>query len=371
MKVAFVGGHLTPALAVIDALPSSIRPIFIGRKFTLEGDKAYSLEYDVVTKKGIPFISLTTGRVQRKITKHTFPSFAKVPYGLFQAISILVRNRPDVVITFGGYLSVPVGLAAFILHIPLVIHEQTLEAGMANKFLALFAKKICISWQQSAKFFPKTKTDLTGNPIRILSRHTNNIPILNEEKDLPLIYITGGSTGAHAINTLVRGCLVNMLENSRVIHQTGDAQEFHDFQSLETLKNTLSKKLQKRYFITKFINPYDVGAVMYEANLVVSRSGINTISELLFFGKPCFLIPIPHGQRNEQLKNAQFIKKVGIGEYIIQKESNTHTFLAQIESMLMKLTKYQVQSKEAKSLIYADAADRIIKVIYEVVSKKR
>jgi UDP-N-acetylglucosamine--N-acetylmuramyl-(pentapeptide) pyrophosphoryl-undecaprenol N-acetylglucosamine transferase len=370
MKIACVGGHLTPALAVIDALPSDTELIFIGRKSSLEGDKANSLEYDIITKKNIPFIPLSAGRVQRKFTKHSFNSLAKVPYGFLQSLTILLRYRPDVVLSFGGYLSVPVGLAAFVLHIPLIIHEQTLEAGLANKFLARFAKSICISWRQSGKFFPKSKIIFTGNPIRIFNKHTNSISLLNEEKDFPLIYITGGSTGAHAINTLVRGCLTNILERCRIIHQTGDAQEFHDFQSLVTLKNTLPKKLQKRYYLAKFIQPYDVGAIMDEASLIVSRSGINTISELLFFSKPCFLIPIPYGQRNEQLKNAQFMKKVGIGEYMIQKELNTHLFLFQIENMLTKRAKYLAQSKEAKSLIHADAADQIIRVIYEVVSKK-
>ena len=133
---------MTPALAIIDALPKEARIFFIGRKHPLEGDKALSLEYQTITDMGITFFPLTTGRLQRKISTRSFISLVKIPYGFFQALSILISCKPDVIIGFGGYLAVPVGLAAWILRIPFVIHEQTLDAGLANKFLARFAKKI-------------------------------------------------------------------------------------------------------------------------------------------------------------------------------------------------------------------------------------
>ncbi|MBI4096937.1 MAG: glycosyltransferase [Candidatus Levybacteria bacterium] len=166
MNVAIIGGHLSPALAVIDAKPSGVDVLFIGRKHALEGDQARSFEEKVISEKGIPFHALTTGRLQRKLTRHTMVSLFKLPYGAVQAFSLLGKTKPDVILSFGSYVSLPVVIAASMRNIPVVIHEQTLEAGLANKIAARFATKICISWESSMPFFPREKTVLTGNPIR-------------------------------------------------------------------------------------------------------------------------------------------------------------------------------------------------------------
>ncbi|MEK7451076.1 MAG: glycosyltransferase, partial [Patescibacteria group bacterium] len=164
MRVIIIGGHLSPALSIIEKLPKTDKVLFIGRKYVFEGDQALSLEYKTIQSLKIPFVNLITGRLQRKFTKHTIPSLLKLPYGFMRSILALIKFQPDVVLSFGGYLSFPVVLSAFLLRIPIVIHEQTLEAGLANKILSVFAKKICISWETSRKFFPKGKIVLTGNP---------------------------------------------------------------------------------------------------------------------------------------------------------------------------------------------------------------
>src|SRR5436305_1641956 len=127
--VAGGGGHFAPALAVIEKLPKEIEILVVGRKYVFEGDRTLSLEYQTATKLRIPFKTLTTGRLQRKFTRYTFNSLLKIPIGLSQATNILTKFKPDAVLSFGGYISVPVTLAASILRIPLVLHEQTLEAG--------------------------------------------------------------------------------------------------------------------------------------------------------------------------------------------------------------------------------------------------
>lgn len=369
MKVILVGGHLAPALAVIEALPKDARIVFIGRKSTFEGDQSKSLEYETINKMGIEFISLTTGRFQRKFSRHSIKSIFKIPVGLIQAIRILLKHKPDIVLSFGGYLSVPVGVAAFIFKVPLVIHEQTLKIGAANKFLSVFADKICISWPQSAKFFPKDKTILTGNPLRRHQASDYNPHIL--KANLPVIYITGGSAGAHALNMLVEGCLENLLEKYIVIHQTGNAGEFEDFSRLSALVKLMPSKLQNRYIIKRFINPSMVGVIMEKASLIVSRSGINTVSEILEYGKPCLLIPLPYGQINEQLENAQFIKKTGLGEYFYQQSLNSAKLLENIERIMENKHSYLVHAKFAQSLIKKNAALDIVKILYEVYTRDK
>lgn len=379
MKVVVVGGHLSPALAVIDSLPKNSNVVFIGRKHALEGDRAVSLEYQEITARGIPFLALTTARFQRTLTRHTIPGLTKFPYGLYQALSFLRKEKPAVVLAFGGYLSVPVGLAARILGIPLVIHEQTLEAGMANKFLAPMATKICISWKQSESYFPKEKVVLTGNPIRkflprsgISLRKTISdfqFPI-SKNSTLPLIYITGGSAGSHAINELVLGILPELLKKFRVIHQTGDAKSFNDFEKLSRKRESLPKELQDHYVVTKFVSANEVGSILTNADLVVSRSGMNTITELMHFGVPALLIPLPHGQRQEQLKNAKFLQSLGSAEILLQKDANSEVLQALIKKMLSEQKEYKRHASAAKMELNPSAAEDIINLLSYVAQKK-
>lgn len=370
MKLVITGGHLNPALAVIDELPKDTEILMIGRKYGIEGDKALSLEYLASESLKIPFKSITTGRLQRKFTKHTIFSPFKLPYGFFQSLSTLKKFKPDAILCFGGYISLPVAFAGRMLKIPVVIHEQTLEVGVANKLISRFAKKVCISWESSAKFFPKSKVILTGNPIRKFSteeRLSFSGQISNE--NLPLIYITGGSLGSHAINMLIEGCIEKLLQKYRVIHQTGDAKEFLDFDRLSNLKEKLNPDLQKRYFLIKFIEPFEVGGVLKQADLVVSRSGMNTITELIYFGKPSILIPLPYSQNHEQIKNAEFLKDLGLGIYLNQYELTPDKFYEWIIDFSQNLNQYS-KNKEVKKIILSDAAKKIVEILKSAVESK-
>lgn len=368
MRIVIIGGHFSPALSVIEALPSQSQVLVIGRKFGLEGDKALSLEYQTIKKMGISFKSITTGRLQRKFTKHTIFSLIKLPIGFFQALKILKEFKPNVVLSFGGYVSIPVVLASFFLRIPIVVHEQTLEAGLSNKFASLFAKKICISWDSSKKFFPKSKIVLTGNPIRKFTISNIKFPISNfkfqideKDKNLPIIYITGGSSGSHAINLLIEEIIEKLLEKNVVFHQTGDAQEFQDFSRLEDLRRSFAEKLERRYFLTKFVEPSEVGPIIEKADILISRSGMNTVSELIQFQKPALLIPLPYSQNKEQVKNAFFLKYLGLAEVADQNKLTANDLFDLLEIMLRNLDKYKNNS--AKGLIKKDAAKKIVEVL--------
>jgi UDP-N-acetylglucosamine--N-acetylmuramyl-(pentapeptide) pyrophosphoryl-undecaprenol N-acetylglucosamine transferase len=355
MKLVIVGGHLSPALAVIEKLKNE-EVFYIGRRYTFEGDKAISLESREIEKLNIPFFDLNTARLQRKFTKHTLPSLLKFPSGFIQSYKILSKIKPDVVLGFGGYLFLPVALAAKILRIPIVIHEQTLDAGFTNKLVSKFAKKICVSWQSSEKYFPKEKVVLTGNPLRQEIIDAKNI---NSEKNkVPAVYITGGSTGAHSINLLVEAALNKLLQKCTVIHQTGGSEIYKDFERLE-------KQRSDRYECQKFLIGKEAALIMNKADLVVGRAGMNTVTELIYLQKPAFLIPLPAGQRNEQLKNALFIKNLGLGEFIEQYLLTPDLFVSTISSMLDSLTDYKSEKK-----ITVDAAEKIIGVLKNVTEKK-
>lgn len=357
------GGHFAPALAVIDKLPKDWEILIVGRKYAFEGDEALSFEYQTAQKLNIPFVPLTTGRLQRKLSLHTFTSLAKIPVGLVQATKILKDFAPDIVLSFGGYIAVPVAVAAKMLRIPIVVHEQTLHAGLANTIISKFADKICISWGYSEQFFPKEKTVLTGNPLRKeFLELAHKTPFRANHKH-PLIYITGGSGGAHGINVLVERAVEKLLQKYLVIHQTGDAREYGDYDRLKRLKDIMPDHLKKRYEVVKFIPADQVVSVMLNADLVIARSGISTVSELLYLGKPCMLIPLPYGQKNEQLLNAQFVQSTGLGELYEQESLNADLFAEKVDEMLVNIDKYKGHAIETHKLIQRDAAEKIIHIV--------
>ncbi len=367
MKIVVVGGHLTPALAVIEQLKNE-QILFVGRKYALEGDPALSLEYKTITSMGVPFFEITTGRLQRIFTRYTIPSLFKLPIGFVQSYSILKEFNPDVVLGFGGYLSLPVILSAFFLRIPIVIHEQTLDAGIANRIASKFAQKICISWETSQRFFPKEKTVLTGNPIRAeLLKSKQDIPSESKNQKSKVIYVTGGSLGSHVINILVEGSIEKLLQKFNMIHQTGEAKEYNDFERLQALKNNLPGDLKKRYVLKKFLDAWEVSQVITNSDLVVSRAGINTICELMFLQKPSLLIPISFG--SEQTKNALFLKKLGLAEVLSEKNLTSVKFQNAIESMIKNIDTYKRNGLKAKGLIKEDAAKKIARVITYVAAK--
>lgn len=381
--VAGGGGHFVAALAVIQQLPKDWDILVVGRKYAFEGDEALSLEYQTCEKLGIPFQTITTGRLQRKLSKQTLSSLTKIPGGFMAARTMLSQFQPEIILSFGGYVSFPVVAAAVLQRIPIVLHEQTHHAGLANKFAAKFATKICISWPDSTTLFPPEKTILTGNPLRkeflaaqslkpphpahaVIKKVLQNLPkgtLAVSHKKTPVIYITGGSAGAHGINVLIEGCIEKLLQRYKVIHQTGDSQEYKDYDRLTQLREALPDALRKRYELHKFIETDKVADILYEADLVISRSGINTVTELLYLGKPTLFIPLPYGQHNEQLVNASFVKNVGLAEVVNQNTIDPIFLQTRIETMIQNLSTYKTHSEKAKSLVKKDAAENIIAVV--------
>lgn len=382
MRLVIIGGHLAPAISIIEELPKDTKILFVGRKYTFEGEKTTSLEFKTIISKHIPFVNLTTGRLQRKFTVHTIPSLIKIPYGFIQAFSILNSFKPDVVLGFGGYLSVPVIIAAFLLRIPVVIHEQTFAAGLANKIASNFSDKICISYESSRKFFRKEKTVLTGNPIRnfqlslLEAKRRSNLLIQEiaalpsvARNDRPIIYITGGSSGSHFINIMIEGSIKELLKHFIVIHQTGDSQKYQDFDRLQNLRDSFPKELKDRYVLKKFIDFEDVGLVLNKSDLVVSRAGINTVNELINFQKPALLIPITFSQNNEQFKNALYFKSLGLGEIAKQNSLDSSLLLQKIREMVNNIDRYKLD--KSKIVLTANASQKIIDILEYVKNKKK
>lgn len=360
MKIVIIGGHLSPALSLIDLIKDKHDVLFVGRKYAFEGDDTLSLEYKLSRQLGIKFAPITAGRLQRSFTKYTIPSLLKLPLGLGESFKILSSFKPDVVVGFGGYVSLPVIFAASLKRIPVVIHEQTLEAGGANKIASLFASKVCISYDRSRQFFPNGKTILTGNPIREEIQNPNSSLALPEEL-IPLIYITGGSLGSMFINNLVEDSLKELLRRFRIVHQTGGFNNSESLVKLNKIKKGFSNEMRKRYLISDHFSSNDVGLILRQATLVVGRSGINTVTELLFLNKPALLIPLPNSQRDEQKKNAQFLKDQGLGEVLDEKGLTSSDFVSAINHMIRHIEKYKISDN--REYLIENASENILRVV--------
>ncbi len=358
-KIILTGGHLSPLLAVYEELVKKAECVVVGRKHTFEADQTVSFEYQLLKEKNVKFYDISASRFQRRFTKHTLPSLLKFPRSMSQAFNILKKENPNAVLTFGGYVGFPIALTARLLGIPVVVHEQTLHAGLTNQLIGKIAAKICISYPSSQEYFPTNKTILTGNPLRqeiFIPNKGFNIP-----SSSPVLFVTGGSTGAHQLNTYIEFLLEKLLEKFVIINQTGDARQFKDYARLESLKKKLPKELSSKYILKKFIIPEEIGWIYKNADVVVSRAGANTVSELLALKKKAILIPLSHGQNNEQLENAKFYESSGLGEYILEKDVNLENLYNKIEQLLKKKV-----SSSFREFYEKDAAKEVAGIVLSV-----
>ncbi len=353
MRILITGAHFTTAVAVIEELKKydGVQPVYVGRKTTREGDSASSPESEILPKLGVKFVPIITGRLQRSFTIYTIPSLLKIPFGFIQSVLILLKEKPDVILSFGGYVAVPIVVVGWLFSIPIIIHEQTLVIGLSNKISSFFADKIAVSFNTKNSFNPE-KVILTGNPIRkeILNvRKSLGVKLVHPPGGLPTILITGGNQGSHVINLAVEESLEKLTKIAYVIHQTGDSR-FKDFERLE-------KRTSERYEVKKWID--DMGEIMKKVDLVVSRAGINTLSELAYLGIPALVIPVPYLYKNEQNENAKYFEKLGSVKILPQNKLNGENLLNNIKSMLKNIDSLKKDAKKAKAVIIPDAAKRL------------
>lgn len=352
-KIAVTGGHLTPALATIEELRKDpeVEIIFIGRGRSLEGDKTPSAESIVVPNLGIKFYAINAGRLQRRFTRYTLWSLSKVPIGFIQALGILSRERPNVVLSFGSYVAVPVVLAAWVLGIPIITHEQTVKGGLSNQFISKFAKKIAVAWEHSLRDFPKEKAILVGNPIR-----RELLTLKKKRTARPVVYITGGNQGAHTINEMVWDILKDLLQDYEIIHQTGGSEVYKDFETLSALVNQLPAKLQARYTVSKWFDINESAEIFSKASLVVGRSGANTVVETMALGIPAVYVPLPISANNEQAKNAKIMEELGAAEILPQDRLTPKRLLAAIRLVINDYPKYKKAARNAQKVLKLNAA---------------
>ncbi len=362
LKILIIGGHLTPALATIDELiKENVEIEFVGKTQTsISSDDKKEMD-----ARGIRFWELQTGKVHRHSVRQAVRSMLLVPRGFLQAWKLLGKINPDGVLSFGGYLAVPVVWAAWARRIPVVIHEQTRQAGLANKVSAMTASKIALGFEESMRYFPQRKCVVIGNPVRMKVLEKGQEVDLGVKK--PFIYVTGGHQGAQAINKAVFEGVDKLLNEYSLVHSVGVHEAMDD--DWEMAQNLMGK-YKGKYTAARYFNQDEVGEAMREARIIVSRAGANTCSEIAHLRKPCLLIPLPSGQNNEQLANAQLLEKLGLAKVISQSNLTSGTLVSEIGDMKSKLSQYKASEEEVKKLFPVDAAYKLAQLIIAVCRKE-
>ncbi len=346
------GGHLFPGLAVADALArSGEAPVrFIG--------SAFGIEARVIPDTPYPFMPLMIRGLRGGGLRSAMAFVAQMPRAVWAVWRSFNEPRPSLVLGLGGYGSAPVIVAAWLRGIPSVLLEQNAKPGMANRTLAWLAARVCTTFEDSARFFPRGKAIHTGNPVR---------PLATSQKPDPghfTIFAFGGSQGARSINHAMVGAaaLLNTeFPGLRIIHQTGVA----DVDWVREAYRAAGVEAEVNAFI------HDMGSAYGRANLIVCRAGATTLAELANLSKAAILVPYPFAADDHQRANAEVMVRQGAAEMILDRELSETTLATHIRSLAMDRERIAAMSAAAGKQAIPAAADRVLAVCRQVVGESQ
>ena len=308
MKIVLTGGgtagHVNPNIALLPALAK--------RGYAVHYIGSYAgIERDLIISCDVPYYGISSGKLRRYFDLKNATDLFRIAKGLGEATVLLRRIKPDIVFSKGGFVVVPVALAARILNIPVVIHESDITPGLANRLIMPFAKSVCVSFPETLKHIPKDKGVLTGSPIRASlwegrAQEGKKICGFDNLPAKPIIMIMGGSQGAIAINQHIFAILPKLLTRFHVIHLCG--------------KGNIKEPPSPGYAPFEYVQD-QLPHLLAAADMVVSRAGANTIFELLALNKPNLLIPLSKAaSRGDQILNAESFEKQGYSMVLPEEE---------------------------------------------------
>ena len=355
-KIVMTGGgtagHVTPNIALMPALQEA------GYEITYIG--SYNgMEKELIEAQKIPYIGISSGKLRRYFDWKNFSDPFKVLKGYGQAISILRKLKPDVVFSKGGFVSVPVVLAAKHCHIPAIIHESDITPGLANKIAIRGAKKVCCNFPETMKYLPAEKAVLTGSPIRRELFHGDAEKSLHycgfPDHNKPVLLIVGGSSGSKVINEAVRKVLPELLEQFYIIHLCG--------------KGNLDEKLKGVIGYAQFeYASAELTDMFALADLAISRAGANSICELLALHKPNILIPLSAAaSRGDQILNANSFRSSGYS-YVLEEENVSNTALLEAIDHVFKNRDSYIEAMKKNN--GKDSIEAIVELIIEASENK-
>lgn len=347
------GGHIYPAVAVAEALKrrhgDDIEILFVGAEGKMEMEKIPALGYKIV---GLPIWGL-----QRRLTLKNLGVPFLVAKSVMKARELLKIYKPDAVAGFGGYASAPILWTAQRKKIPTVIQEQNSYAGMANKVLSKRANSICVSYDGMESFFPAEKLVMTGNPLRGSFRKGAEadrkaaLDYYGFTPDMPVLLVVGGSLGTRTLNNMMKSWIVTLGGDApvQVIWQTG---KFYDAEMSAFTEAYPTANIRRMPFIERMDYAYAA------ADLVISRSGACTVSELCLAGKPTIFVPSPNVAEDHQTKNARALVDKGAAEMVADADA-VESCMDLALKLLNNPKKLKSLSTNIEKLAIEDSADRV------------
>lgn len=337
-------GHVTPNLALIPSLQE------LGYEIHYIGSYQ-GMERKLIEATGIPYDGISSGKLRRYFDIKNFSDPFRVLKGYGEALKLMKKYKPDVVFSKGGFVAVPVVLAAKHYRIPTIIHESDMTPGLANKLCIPSAQKVCCNFPETLNYLPKEKAVLTGSPIRaelLQGDRLSGLQYTHLSADLPILLVIGGSLGSVIVNTAVRNLLPRLLSHFQVIHICG--------------KGNLDENLigTKGYVQYEYVDA-PLKHLFAASDLVLSRAGANSICEILALRKPNVLIPLSAAaSRGDQILNAESFKKQGFST-VLEEEALSEDTLYQAITETYENRASFIHNMEQSPL--ANAVETVIRLI--------
>jgi len=368
MKILFTGesgaGHLAPIIAVHEAIKKVAEEKKIKRlKFMLISSESHFLR-EMFEETGISYKVIKAAKHRNSFSIQSIVDIFRIIIGFFQSIILVFNYMPDIIFSKGGYVSLPIIIIGKIFCIPIIIHESDAIASPIDKFMFRLAKKVAVSFGKSKEIYDSPKVFFTGNPVRDFISNGNKEDamekfILNE--DSPVILILGGSEGAEEINELALEILPQLLKKYQIIHQCGVG-------NYETVKAKIEKmniyNLDNyhifAFFKKRIANAYAV------ADLIVSRAGANTVSEIMMAGRPSVLIPLASAVSDKQKRNAFNYSESGAAILLGEKNLKPHLLLNVINEIFENRLKIMEMKRAARQMKQPLAAQKIAEEIMKI-----
>ncbi len=336
-------GHVTPNIAMIPRLKE------LGYKISYIGSYE-GIEKKLIEELGIPYYGISSGKLRRYFDVKNFTDPFRVLKGFMEAKKLMKELKPDVVFSKGGFVTVPVVIAASRRKIPTFIHESDMTPGLANKICIPFATKVCCNFPETISNLPKDKAVLTGTPIRqelLTGSKEKGLAFTGLSPDKPVILIIGGSLGATAVNEAVRSILPELLEDFQVVHLCGKGKLD------ESLKDT------KGYVQYEYIKK-ELADLFALADIVISRAGANAICELSALNKPNLLIPLSaRASRGDQILNARSFEHLGYSKVLEEEEITKESLLDAVHDLYENRESYITAMSSSK---HKDSIELIVQL---------
>lgn len=341
-------GHVTPNIALM--------PLLKERGFTISYVGSYDgIEKKLIEETGTKYFGISSGKLRRYFDLKNFTDPFRVIKGYGEAKKLMKEEKPDIVFSKGGFVTVPVVMAAHKYKIPVVLHESDMTPGLANRICNPYATKVCCNFPETFEHLPKDKGVLTGQPIRseLFEGDKNKcLAFTGLSGSKPILLVTGGSLGSVAVNSAVRSILSELLKKYDIIHLCGK-------NNLDNTLNNVPGYVQYEYIKDELKDMFAA------ADIIISRAGANTICELLALRKPNILIPLPASQsRGDQLLNAASFERQGFSKVLEEETLTNELLLNTVNEVYDKKEEYR---KTMSSSTQTNAVASIVSLIEELI----